>query len=136
MSLKRFFDFRESRDEAKPFLAHLEDLRMTLIKIAVVLVATMTLCFAFRRELAEIIQHPLIAMDPTRAANLQALGVADSFTISLELSLYAGIVLAFPFILLFLAEFVLPALTSLEKRLLYPVALLGFALFLTGVVFS
>ena len=136
MSLKRFFDFRESRDEAKPFLAHLEDLRMTLIKIAVVLGVTMTLCFAFRSQLAGIIQHPLIAVDPTRAANLQSLGVADSFTISMELSLYGGIVLAFPFILLFLAEFVLPALTPVEKRLLYPVALVGFALFLMGVVFS
>jgi len=136
MSLKRFFNFRESRDEAKPFLDHLEDLRMTIIKIAVVLGVTMTLCFAFRSQLAGIIQRPLIAMDPTRAANLQSLGVADSFTISMELSLYGGIVLAFPFVLLFLAEFVLPALTPVEKRLLYPVAIVGFALFLTGVVFS
>jgi len=135
MSLKRFFDFRETRDDAKPFLEHLEDFRKTLIKIAIALAVTMTLCFMFRSELAGLIQRPLIAVDPARAANLQSLGVADSFTISLELSLYGGIILAFPFILLFLAEFVLPALNAAEKRILYPVALVGFGLFLTGVAF-
>jgi len=135
VSLKRFFDFRETRDEAKPFLAHLEDLRATLIKIFVALGITMTLCFMFRSELAGLIQRPLIAVDPDRAANLQSLGVADSFTISLELSLYGGIILAFPAILLFLAEFVLPALNPSEKRILYPVALVGFGLFLAGVAF-
>ena len=135
MSLKRFFDFRESRDEAKPFLAHLEDLRSTLIKIAVVLVVAMSVCFAFRTGLAGLLQRPLIAVDPSRAANLQSLGVADSFTISMELSLYGGIILAFPLILLFLAEFVLPALNAAEKRILYPVAFVGFVLFLTGAAF-
>lgn len=133
--LRRFFDFRESRDDAKPFLVHLEDLRTTLIKIFVALGVTMTLCFAFRSELAGLIQRPLDVVDPTLSANLQSLGVADSFTISLELSFYGGIVLAFPFLLLFLAEFVLPALTAAEKRLLYPVALVGFGLFLAGVAF-
>ena len=135
MRLKRFFDFRETRDEAKPFLAHLEDLRFMLIKVAIALAVTMTLCFVFRSELAGLIQRPLIQVDPSRASNLQSLGVADSFTISLELSLYGGIILAFPFILLFLAEFVLPALNAAEKRILYPVALVGFGLFLTGVAF-
>ncbi len=135
MSLKAFFNFRESRDEAKPFLAHLEDLRVTLIKICITLAVTMTLCFMFRSELAGLVQRPLDVVDSTLAANLQSLGVADSFTISLELAFYGGIVLAFPFLLLFLAEFVLPALTVAERRLLYPVALVGFGLFLGGVAF-
>jgi len=136
MTLKSFFHFRESGDEAKPFLAHLEDLRATLIKSALALGITMILCFVFRSELAGIVQRPLIAVDPARASNLQSLGVADSFTISLELSFYGGIILAFPFLLFFLAEFILPALTPVEKRMLYPVALLGFGLFLGGVAFS
>ena len=135
MSLKRFFDFRETRDDAKPFLEHLEDFRKMLIKVALALAVTMTLCFMFRSELAGLIQRPLIEVDPARASNLQSLGVADSFTISLELSLYGGIILAFPLILLFLAEFVLPALNAAEKRILYPVALVGFGLFLSGVAF-
>lgn len=136
MSLRRFFDFREMRDEPKPFLAHLEDLRGTLIKIAIALGVGMTLCFMFRSELAAVIQHPLIQVDPTRAANLQSLGVADSFTISLELAFYGGMIVSFPFILYFLAQFVLPALTPPEKKVLFPAAMVGFGLFLTGVAFA
>jgi len=136
MSLKRFFDFRESRDEAKPFLAHLEDLRGTIFKMAAALVLGMILCFIFRGELAAIVQRPLIAVDPVRAANLQSLGVADSFTISLDLAFYGGMIVSFPFLLVFLAEFVLPALTPKEKRMLFPASFVGFGLFLGGVAFS
>ena len=136
MSLRRFFDFREMRDEPKPFLSHLEDLRGTLIKIGIALGAGMTLCFMFRSELAAGIQHPLIKVDPTRAANLQSLGVADSFTISLELAFYGGMIVSFPFILYFLAQFVLPALTPSEKKVLFPAAMVGFGLFLAGVAFA
>ena len=55
MSLRRFFDFRESRDEAKPFLQHLEDLRVTIFKMAAVLLGAMMLCFAFRSEVATFV---------------------------------------------------------------------------------
>jgi sec-independent protein translocase protein TatC len=96
----------------------------------------MVACFAFRDRIAAVIQHPLAQIDPERAANLQSLGVADSFTISLELSFYGGIVLAFPLIVLFLAEFLLPALTPKEKRMLLPAAVIGSGLFLAGAAFS
>ena len=135
MNLGRLFEFREQPDEAKPFLDHIEDLRRTLIKVFVALGLGMTLCFAFRGQLASVVQAPLAQVAPDRAANLQALGVADSFTISLELAFYGGIVVSFPFILYFLAEFVLPALTPSEKRILMPSAMVGFGLFLVGVAF-
>jgi len=45
-------------------------------------------------------------------------------------------VLAFPFILYFLAQFVLPALTPGEKKALFPAAIVGFGLFLGGVNFA
>jgi sec-independent protein translocase protein TatC len=135
MNLGRFFEFREAVDEPKPFLDHIEDLRHLLIRVAVAIGAAMTLAFAFRVQLAAIIQHPLASVAPERAANLQALGVADSFTISLEMAFYAGFVIAFPFILYFLADFILPALTAKEKRVLIPSAGVGFGLFMVGVVF-
>jgi sec-independent protein translocase protein TatC len=134
--MRNFFEFRDKGDVPKPFLIHLEELRGTLIKVAIALGLGMTFCFLFRTELAAIIQRPLIAVDPTRAANLQSLGVADSFTISLELAFYGGMVVSFPFLLWFLAEFVLPALTPSEKRVLFPAAMIGFGLFLLGVSFA
>jgi sec-independent protein translocase protein TatC len=136
MLFEKLFEFRNRGDTPKPFLSHIEDLRGTILKIAISLVAGMVVCFAFRDKIAAVIQHPLAQIDPDRAANLQSLGVADSFTISLELSFYGGIVLAFPLIVLFLAEFLLPALTPKERRMLIPAALLGSGLFLAGAAFS
>ncbi len=135
MNLHRLFEFRESPDDPKPLLEHLEDLRHLLIRIGAALGIAMILCFAFRGTLASIVQRPLAEVAPDRAANLQSLGVADSFTISFELAFYGGLILAFPAILYFLARFLLPALHPGEKRILLPIAGAGFGLFLLGVAF-
>ncbi len=53
---------------------------------------------------------------------------------SITLVLAMIIVLSFPLLLYFLAEFVLPALTAVEKRFLFPAIFVSFALFLLGVL--
>ena len=134
MALRNFFKFRQvpEAETAKPFLSHLEDLRWTVVKMAITLFAAMILCFAFRASLTAIMQRPLTQLDE-RVRTLQSLGITDSFTISFNLAFYAGIVVSFPILLYFLAEFVLPALTAIEKRLLLPSIAASFALFLVGV---
>jgi sec-independent protein translocase protein TatC len=135
MNWRRFFDFRELRDEPKPFLEHIEDLRRMLIKMLVVLAVMMAVAFAFQKRIVELIERPLLAFDPQRTS-LTNFGVADPLTIAIELSFYAGLVMAFPFLVLFLAEFILPALTPRERRMLYPAAAVSFGLFLVGVFFA
>lgn len=136
MSFKRFFDFREAEDEPKPFLDHIEDLRRMLIKMVVVLGLMTGVAFAFQKTIVSIIQRPLNALDPQLMANPTNFGIADPLTIAIELSFYAGLVMAFPFLVFFLAEFVLPALKPAEKRMLYPAAAFSLGLFLAGVLFA
>lgn len=136
MEVKKIFSFREQADEARPFMEHLGDLRVMIIRVAVTLGIAMIGAFFFRDTLAAVIQRPLIAVDPVRANALQSLGVADSMTISLELSFYAGVIIAFPLILFFLAQFLFPALKPAERKILFPVALFGLTLFLSGIFFS
>src|SRR4051812_43711036 len=135
MALRNFFKFREVPDSesAKPFLEHLEDLRWTVVKMAIALFVAMIVCFAFRESLVGIMQRPLHKVDPQIGA-LRALGITDSITISFSLAFYAGIVVSFPILLYFAAEFVLPALTVMEKSMLLPAIFVSFALFLGGVV--
>jgi sec-independent protein translocase protein TatC len=135
MNWRRFFDFRELRDEPKPFLEHIEDLRRMLIKMLVVLAVMMGVAFAFQKRIVEVIERPLLAFDPQRTS-LTNFGVADPLTIAIELAFYAGLVMAFPFLVLFLAEFILPALTPKERRMLYPAAAVSFGMFLVGVLFA
>lgn len=135
MGLRDIFKFRDlpESDTSKPFLEHLEDLRWTIVKMAITLIVAMIVCFAFRSALVQIMQRPLREVDPAIGA-LRALAITDSFTISFRLAFYAGIVASFPLLLYFLAEFVLPALTAMEKRFLVPAIVVSFALFLTGVL--
>jgi sec-independent protein translocase protein TatC len=134
MTLRDIFKFRElpESEASKPFLEHLEDLRWTVIKMAITLVSTMIICFAFRGWLVRIMQWPLHDLDQ-RVGSLKALGITDSIVISFHLAFYAGIVVSFPLLLYFLAEFVLPALTAIEKRFLFPAIIVSFGLFLLGV---
>ena len=134
MKLRDIFAFRDppESETSKPFLEHLEDLRWTIVKMAIVLIVAMFLCFAFRQRLVLILQRPLSEVGGQIGA-LRALGITDSITISFHLAFYAGIVISFPLLLYFLAQFVLPALTAVEKRFLFPAIVVSFGLFLTGV---
>src|SRR6201984_138120 len=135
MALRDIFKFRDlpESETSKPFLEHLEDLRWTIVKMAVTLGTAMLVCFAFRSSLVRVMQAPLRDVG-TQIGTLKALGITDSIVISFHLAFYAGIVLAFPLLLYFLAEFVLPALTAVEKRFLFPAIGVSFALFLVGVL--
>jgi len=134
MKLRNFFKFRElsESETSKPLLEHLEDLRWTIVKMAITLIVAMMGCFAFRTWLVQILQRPLNEVS-SQVGVLRALGITDSITVSFHLAFYAGIVISFPLLLYFLAEFVVPALTLTEKRFLFPAIAVSFGLFLTGV---
>ncbi|MGJ8723652.1 MAG: twin-arginine translocase subunit TatC [Roseibacillus sp.] len=59
--LKKLFEIRDqSNPEAeKPFLSHLDDLRITLSRIILTLVAATLLCYVFRNQLMDVIRHPV-----------------------------------------------------------------------------
>lgn len=129
---KIFKSREESNGEAvKPFLEHLEDLRWTIVKMAIVLIAGMIVSFIYVDQISAIILAPLQSLVPD--AKLLGIGVVEAFMVSLRLAFYAGVVLGFPFLLYFAAEFVLPALTRQEKRLIFPALGVGFVLFGIGV---
>src|SRR5438552_14429834 len=137
MALRDIFKFRDlpEGETSKPFLEHLEDLRWTIVKMAITLAVAMIVCFAFRSVLVRVMQAPLHDIDQ-RIGALKALGITYSIVTSFHLAFYAGIVLSFPLLLYFAAEFVLPALTAVEKRFLLPAIGVSFALFLFGVLVS
>lgn len=241
--LKKVIQLRENShpDHEKPFLEHLEDLRVMITRIVITLMISMTVCFLFQKQLMEVLRRPVEQVwitqlreklpqdtdtapkpldvdvwekaksleqaasgleagqrdifyqnnDPNlafhaksvallravlalpeekRAAFLAAVDVpadlkrqvealvktapspeADSrgnlrlmsalkptetFMLSMKLSFFAGIIVAFPLLLMFVLQFVLPGLHANEKRVLWPSMLIGFGLFLGGVLFA
>jgi sec-independent protein translocase protein TatC len=134
--LKKLFKIREDSngEVIKPFLDHLEDLRWTLIKMIGTLTAGMVLSFFARKWLFGVMIEPLRAISEDPMGLLIFTGPADSIMVSLTLAFYAGIILTFPLLLFFLLEFVLPALTRQEKKYVLPGIMIGFGLFIAGVL--
>lgn len=131
----KIFKLRENADKeaVKPFLDHMEDLRWTLIKMGSTLFFGMVVSFIFRKQLFHVMLEPLKVITDEPSKVLQMTEVAASIMVSLTLAFYAGIVITFPFLFYFLLEFVLPALTRKERKLVMPGIGVGFILFAAGV---
>jgi sec-independent protein translocase protein TatC len=242
--LKKVIQFRENShpDHEKPFLEHLEDLRVMITRIVITLLISMVVCFSFQKQLMEVLRRPVeqvwvtqldaklpkteaeapraldvdlwekaksiehaagaldplarerfyaalgddvlvfhaksagllraaLAMPEDRRAGfldgldvppdlklqvkallrtspspevenrgnlklMSALKPTETFMLSMKLSFFAGIIVAFPLLLMFVLQFVLPGLHANEKRLLWPAMVIGFGLFLSGVFFA
>jgi len=126
----------------KPFLDHLEDLRHTLIKIALVLGVFTILAFTFHIQIFQMFQLPARMTNVAPGVSLWdriefiTLSPPEMLMLMLKVSFFAGIVVSFPVIIYFLFEFILPGLREVEKKAIIPGAMVGFALFLVGVCFA
>lgn len=234
--LKKVFQLRDKANPEleKPFLEHLEDLRVMITRSILALTISMIVCFSFQEDLMRILRMPVdkvlqihegkalpddikvdewgkakeiehaslglteaqrgaylasfdaatqsridlvrllraakalpddhqrslflsSATHPTQAARVQnlltlgtspeidqrgklqmmsALSPTEPFMLSMKLAFFAGIVLAFPFLMTFILQFILPGLHANERRVLWPALSIGFGLFLIGVSFA
>jgi sec-independent protein translocase protein TatC len=87
-----------------------------------------------------VIARPVIKGSPEEARerlpiDIISLGPAAPFFVVTKLAFYAGMVLAAPFILYFVAHFVFPALRMREKKYTYRGLFFGVGLFLIGICF-
>jgi Sec-independent protein secretion pathway component TatC len=123
-------------DVEKPFLDHLEDLRTMIVRMCITLLAVTVLTFFFCEDLLKIIEYPLVLAGIKDKITLQNFKVTGGFMTAMNVSLVAGVVLAFPLLLYFLLQFILPGLRSTEKKVVFPALGVGAGLFLVGVVFS
>ena len=59
--LKKVIQLRENShpDHEKPFLEHLEDLRVMITRVVITLVISMVVCFAFNKKLMEFFRQPV-----------------------------------------------------------------------------
>jgi sec-independent protein translocase protein TatC len=121
--------------DTKPFLAHLEDLRWTIIRCLAVLVVGITICAFMVRQILHALYRPLIQSGHDPKVFLRTLSVVDPFSIHMEIALFGGLILALPFLLYFIGQFLLPALTLAERKLLAPIFAGGAVLFVVGVSF-
>ncbi len=91
-----------------------------------------------RKQVVELIKLKPSTEDDNRGnlLKMSALKPTETFMLSMKLSLFAGIIVAFPLLLMYILQFVLPGLHAHEKKVLWPAMAIGFGLFLLGVCFA
>ncbi|HTI70718.1 MAG TPA: twin-arginine translocase subunit TatC [Candidatus Limnocylindria bacterium] len=67
--------------------------------------------------------------------DLKTLGPIEAFNIAMQIAMFGGLTVSAPFVLFFLAQFILPALHNHERRMVYVIAGWATFLFLLGVAF-
>lgn len=120
----------------KPFLDHLEDLRVTLIRAAAVIVAGMVVAFPLAPYILSLLKRPLRAVTENPDAMLQSMEVAGAFVSAMHIAFWSGILISSPLLVAVIGQFVLPAMTPAERRLAAQAGALGVLLFVGGVVFG
>lgn len=111
---------------------HLEELRQRLFVIIGALAVASVLAFTFHSRLFDWLTRPL----PPGHRQLLATGVAEPFTVSITVSLYAGIVLASPVVLWQLWAFFAPAFDRSAERKMLLLVVSAAALALAGLAFG
>jgi sec-independent protein translocase protein TatC len=110
---------------------HLDELRTRIIISIAAFAVAFALCFWQNDRLLDIANAPL-----PDDRNPITFGVAEPFTTTVTISAYAALVISLPVILYQAYAFVLPALTSRERRVVVPFLVLVPILFIAGVVFG
>jgi sec-independent protein translocase protein TatC len=121
----------EEGGPVKTFLEHLEDLRWVLIKCFVSLLMGMVTCMVAASYVTAFLERPLVASGA--AIRLEAIDPLGPVMIIMKVGLYGGMTIALPFILYFIADFVLPALKKHERKYFKRAFAIGSLLFFAGV---
>jgi len=116
---------------------HLDELRRRIIYALTGLAATMGVCLIFGRQIIEAMKGPYVKVmhQAGLEADLAVLSVPAGFTTYLRVSLYAGIMLAAPWIFYQLWTFVAAGLYRSEKRYVTFAVPLSVGLFICGAAF-
>ncbi|MDF3059781.1 MAG: tatC [Rariglobus sp.] len=127
------------REKPMGFLDHLDELRGTLVKCAIAFVVFASLIGIFLKESNDVLMWPLNsvrATNPELVLELSTRAPMEGFSIIVQMCTMGGLMLAAPFMLFFIGQFVAPALSEKELKAVLPVCGTAMGLFLLGASFS
>jgi sec-independent protein translocase protein TatC len=109
---------------------HLEELRQRIFYALIAVVIGMAGCFLAVKPIVQLLEVP------AQGVKFLQLAPGEYFFVSIKVAGYSGLLVASPFILYQIIQFVLPGLTRRERRLVAPVVLGSSVLFFIGLAFA
>ena len=126
------------------FWDHLDELRSVIIRVLVVTGLAAVVAFCLKDELFAIVLAPrssdfityrLMGVEPFNVS-LMNTGLTEQFLIHMKTAMYAGVLVASPYIIYMLFRFVSPALYDNEKRYATLLCGSGYVMFILGTAIN
>jgi sec-independent protein translocase protein TatC len=109
---------------------HLEELRQRIFYALIAIVVGIIGCFAFVKQIVQLLEVP------AQGVKFLQLAPGEYFFVSIKVAAYSGLLVASPFVLYQIIQFVLPGLTLRERQFIGPIVLGSTLLFGAGLAFS
>lgn len=129
--------------EQATFWDHLDELRSVIIRSLVVVIIAAVVAFCLKEWLfgvvlaprsSDFITYRLLGIDNHFQLSLMNTGLTEQFMVHMRVALYAGLLLASPYILYQLFGFVAPGLYQNERKAATWIAVSAYAMFILGTV--
>ena len=118
-----------------PFLDHLKELRLRLIRSFITVVVIFLPLVFFSNEIYELASSPLQALMPENSSMI-ATQVASPFLSPLKLSFYLSLMISIPYFFSEMWRFIAPGLFKNEKKFALGLVLSSVLLFYLGILFA
>jgi len=117
------------------FVSHLIELRDRLLRAILSVMIVFVCLFPWAKDLYAMLARPLLAALP-QGGQMIATDVVGVFLVPVKVALMVAFVISLPYVLYQLWAFVAPGLYAHEKRLVIPLVIASFILFLLGMGFA
>jgi sec-independent protein translocase protein TatC len=117
------------------FLSHLVELRQRLVRTLLVVIVAVLCLMPWAREIYAVLAQPLLDSLPS-GGQMIATDVVGPFLVPLKVTALLGFVVVLPYVLYQAWAFVAPGLYTHEKKLVVPLVVSSFLLFLAGMAFA
>ena len=119
-----------SHDLEMPLTDHLEELRTKVLRSLLSIVFAAIFCLIFVKPIVRFLEQP------ANEIRFLQLAPGEFLFVSIKVAGYAGLTAALPYILYQALSFVLPGLTSRERKLIAPAVASSAILFFIGILFA
>jgi sec-independent protein translocase protein TatC len=126
---------KQEQLEQMPLTSHLMELRTRLMRILGLVLGLFFVLLPFANQLYEGLSRPLRAQLPANATMI-ATDVTATFMAPFKLNFFVALMIAMPYILHQIWQFVAPGLYSRERRIAIPLLLSSIVLFYVGIAFA
>ena len=115
-----------------PFMEHLGELRVRIVRSLVALLVGLGIALPFSQKIVDYLARPVQATGHT----LVFLALTEAFWVQMKVAVIVGLFIAAPAILWQVWRFVAPGLHDYEKKYAAPFVIVGSLLFIGGGAFS